>query len=78
MLLGLAGRWALRNDKVVGQTVGVLASSSPLWQSGSSAIMDEKDFRQSASRLGMEQLVAAPPSASGQTTRDLNVVFILL
>jgi phosphoglycerol transferase MdoB-like AlkP superfamily enzyme len=79
LLLGVAGRWTLGSDKVIGQTFEVLVKSSPLWRSASRPVMAEDRFREEAVRLGMDRvLLATSPLSVGQHERNLNVVFVLM
>lgn len=80
VLLGLAGRFALGTDKVIGQTIEVFARSSPLGRGAATPVMTEIEFKEAAGRLGMAQLVSAAPvlPASQAKPVDLNVVFVLL
>jgi hypothetical protein len=75
VLLGLVGRGLVDRDKAQGQSVLLLAQTSPLWQRAMDPPMDRRAFIDTARSLGMDQLVAPGP-VSQRAERDLNVVLI--
>jgi len=75
VLLGLAGEWLVDHDKAEGQSVLLLAETSPLWRRAVDPAMDRKTFVEVAQSLGMDQLVA-PAAMASRAERDLNVVMV--
>ena len=81
ILLGLAGNWFARHDKVEGQSAILLVETSPwlTWFSQmGNPIMDEEIFVEKARQLGMGQMLEPSAAAPTRPPRDLNVVLISL
>lgn len=75
VVLSLAGNRLGEQDKVDGQSILVLAKTSPLGRMAASPAMDQEVFEQKASHLGMEQ-VMVPQAPPRRDPRELNVVVI--
>ena len=88
ILLGFSGVYVMDNDKGRGQTLTVLARTSPLWEHAANPVMDGKQFDQTArelriwqspekavTRSGWQPADHNLPAASG-SARDMNVVVI--
>jgi arylsulfatase A-like enzyme len=74
-LLGLA---VVEPDKVEGQSVVRLVKTSPLWKRVASRRLNEREFMQSASALGLGDFSAPPNSAPSAAPRDLNVLVVFM
>lgn len=75
VLLGILGMWLAQRDKAEGQSFFLLVETSPIWGQASSPAMDEREFKETVRRLGMDQML------SHQTVRphpahDWNVVLV--
>lgn len=88
VLLGLAGNFLFDNDKAQGQSLTLLATTSPLWQRAETPPMDAATFSNAARQLhiwqslgGALKRTAPPPDekmkppVSG-SAQDMNVVMI--
>ncbi len=76
LLLGIAGHWFAPHDKAEGQSVLLLAQTSPLFAELISPVMDGKKFIATTRELGMESMLQPPPAEPARAERDLNVVLI--
>jgi arylsulfatase A-like enzyme len=83
VLLGLAGDFLLNNDKARGQVLGLLVTSSPMWQRARTPMMDAARFNKTARELriwqpledGSSPKTVADPTVSG-SAHGMNVVMI--
>ncbi len=76
LLIGLVGNWLIDRDKANGQSLVVLAKSSPLWERATYPVMDKTNFIATAQQLGMTELLEKPVATHPAPRRDLNVVLI--
>jgi len=73
VLLGLAGSCLFAKDKVRGQALTLLATTSPMWQHAASPVMDVNKFNKTARELGIWQLPDKGAIRSGGQAADRNV-----
>src|SRR6185369_5385932 len=88
VLLGLAGNFAMKKDKVQGQALTVMATTSPLWQRAANPVMTAAEFDKVSRTLGMwqspqEVVKGSAGQPSAQTTsgasgsaKNMNLVVI--
>ena len=76
VLLGLGGSQMATRDNAQGQTVFLLAGTSPLWKKAGGRTMDIQTLAVTLRELGMGKLGAATATPPVRPARDLNVVLI--
>jgi phosphoglycerol transferase MdoB-like AlkP superfamily enzyme len=74
--LAAAGSMLIRHDKAEGESALLLAETSPWFNWTVNPVMDEKTFVGTARTLGIEKMLAPPPTTPMRSPRNLNVVLI--